>query len=247
MSRVFKYKELVFADPGEQFTNEAVLDILSKTFPELVGGKIATLTSADGNTTTVTFEPKAKRNGADAPPLKIAVLAHRERLAREAAKAAEAERLAKAAKEAERMTIELAIRPKLIAYFVDRTGVKLEECQLRIDFCSVGLKSYQIAQNAVRLAIGDAAFRDDAELVFNHYIDSGVAFQSNPPDVLLEHANGRPVSSVDYPWAVGISVAGHVRWRGFDALLDAASFAYGEDYGKKEAADDPHSGRHLPR
>lgn len=63
MSRVFKYKELDFADPGEQFTNDEVLAILSKTFPELVDGKIATTTSADGNTTTVTFEPKAKRNG----------------------------------------------------------------------------------------------------------------------------------------------------------------------------------------
>ncbi|MCO5194315.1 MAG: PRTRC system protein C [Anaerolineae bacterium] len=246
MSRVFKYKELDFADPGEHFTNEEILAILSKTFPELVGGKIATTTSADG-TATVTFEPKPKRNGADVPPLKIAVLAHREAKAREAAKAAEAERLAKAAEEAEKMTLELAIRPKLIAYFIDRAGVKLEERQLRIDFCSVGLKSYQIVKNAVRLAIGDAAFRDDVELVFNHYIDPAVAFQRNRPDVLLENVNGRPVSSVDYPWAVGISDAGHVRWRGFDDLLDAASYAYGEDYGKKEAADDPHSGRHLPR
>lgn len=78
-------------------------------------------------------------------PLKIAVLAHREAKAREAAKAAEAERLAKAAEEAEKMTLELAIRPKLIAYFIDRAGVKLEERQLRIDFPSM-VEQWQEAQ-----------------------------------------------------------------------------------------------------
>ncbi|MCO5195540.1 MAG: hypothetical protein M9930_19955 [Anaerolineae bacterium] len=58
-------------------------------------------------------------------------------------------------------------------------------------------------KNAVRLAIGDAAFRDDVELVFNHYIDPAVAFQRNRPDVLLEKCERASGQLVDYPWAVG--------------------------------------------
>ncbi|MCO5195541.1 MAG: hypothetical protein M9930_19960 [Anaerolineae bacterium] len=56
---LLKYKELDFADPGEHFHQRRNFAILSKTFPELVGGKIATTTFADG-TATVTFEAEAQ-------------------------------------------------------------------------------------------------------------------------------------------------------------------------------------------
>ena len=59
--RVFRYKDQEFTDPGAEFSNEQVLQVVAASIPELAGGDIKT--EDEGDVTVVTFEPKPKRLG----------------------------------------------------------------------------------------------------------------------------------------------------------------------------------------
>lgn len=60
-SRVFVYERREYADPGVQFSNEAVRDMLARTFGALAGGEIAV--NEQDERTVVTFSPRPQRKG----------------------------------------------------------------------------------------------------------------------------------------------------------------------------------------
>lgn len=59
-SRVFKYKNETIQDPGPQFTNEMVRDLLAQSFPAVANGKIDINETDDA--TIITFKDAPKRN-----------------------------------------------------------------------------------------------------------------------------------------------------------------------------------------
>lgn len=60
-NRIFHYATHQFADPGAQFTNEDVLAILARTYPELSGGSVRI--DVQAGVAHVHLEPQPKRNG----------------------------------------------------------------------------------------------------------------------------------------------------------------------------------------
>jgi PRTRC genetic system protein C len=63
MSRVFVYNGVEYDDPNPALSNEAVRDMLARTFGALVGGEIEE--KEQGGRTVVEFRPRPQRKGAE--------------------------------------------------------------------------------------------------------------------------------------------------------------------------------------